>query len=119
LQYGFSCAIGGLTLRAPRLGASNGRRWTLIEDSLLLPGARPAPGVRLTRAIVAPGTALPTGLVVGEDRDEDSRWFRCSEDGSVLVTSAMLARRGAERPSWVSVSSSRLAVRAAPYAAQV
>lgn len=119
LQYGFSCAIGGLTLRAPRLGASNGRRWTLIEDSLLLPGARPAPGVRLTRAIVAPGTALPAGLVVGEDRDEDSRWFRCSEDGSVLVTSAMLARRGAERPNWVSVSSSRLAVRAAPYAAQV
>lgn len=118
LQYGFSCAIGGLTLRAPRLGASNGRRWTVIEDSLLLPGARPAPGVRLTRAIVAPGTALPAGLVVGEDPQEDSRWFRRSDDGSVLVTSAMLARRGAERPRWVSVYARR-AVETAPHAAQV
>lgn len=104
LQYGFSCAVGGLTLRAPRFGASNGRRWTVVEDSLLLPGARPAPGVRLTRVIVGPGTTLPAGLVVGEDPDEDSRWFRCSADGTVLVTSAMLARRGAERPKWVSLS---------------
>jgi len=119
LQYGFSCAIGGLTLRAPRLGALNGRRWTVIEDSLLLPGARPAPGVRLTRAIVAPGTALPAGLVVGEDPEEDGRWFRCSEDGSVLVTSAMLARRGAERPRQVPVSAPHRAAGADPHAAQV
>lgn len=104
LQYGFSCAVGGLTLRAPRLGASNGRRWTVIEDSLLLPGARPAPGVRLTRAIIGPDTVLPAGLVLGEDLDEDGRWFRCTADGTVLVTSAMLARRGAERPRWISLS---------------
>lgn len=99
-QYSFACASGGMTLQAPRLGAPLGRRWTVMEESVVLPGGRVMPGARLTRVLVAPGTAVPAGLVVGEDPDEDARWFRRSEGGTVLVTAAMLARRAAlrERP---------------------
>jgi hypothetical protein len=43
-----------------------------------------------------PTTVIPHGLQIGDDREEDARWFRVSGD-TVLVTSAMLARRGALR----------------------
>lgn len=64
-----------------------------LADSVVLPGARVAPGARLCRAIIAPGTHVPADLVVGEDPDEDARWFRITSAGTTLVTNAMLARR--------------------------
>ncbi len=93
---------GGLTLTVPRFGARRGGRWTLLEDSVVMPGARVAPGARLIRALVGPGAIVPSGLVVGEDAGEDARWFRlcagpAAEAPTVLVTAPMLARRAAER----------------------
>lgn len=92
-------AFGGLRLCVPRLGAGDRRRWTVLDETILMPGARVAPGVRLARCIVAPGTAIPDGLVAGEDRAEDARWFRVTEAGTTLITTAMLARRHALRGS--------------------
>jgi glucose-1-phosphate adenylyltransferase len=69
----------------------------MLDRTLLMPGVRVAPGARLTRCIVACGTAIPEGLVVGEDPAEDARWFRVTDGGTTLVTTAMLARRAAER----------------------
>ncbi|MGP3695787.1 sugar phosphate nucleotidyltransferase [Rhodobacter sp. NSM] len=97
VQFAFRMQTGGISLHAPRLGAGTPGRWCMLDESVLLPGARVAPGVRLTRAIVAPGTSVPSGLVIGEDPDEDARWFRRSEEGTVLVTTQMLARRAADR----------------------
>lgn len=92
-RFATQAAMGGLRLCMPLLGAADRRRWTMLDQSVLMPGARVAPAVRLTRAIVAPGTAVPEGLVVGEDADEDARWFRVTEGGTTLITTAMLARR--------------------------
>ncbi len=98
--------VGGLTLTVPRFGARRGGRWTLLEDSAVMPGARVAPGARLIRALVGPGAIVPSGLAVGEDPAEDARWFRLcpgpgagpeGEPPTVLVTAPMLARRAAER----------------------
>ncbi|TAG25733.1 MAG: ADP-glucose pyrophosphorylase [Rhodobacterales bacterium] len=61
--------------------------------SVILPGAHVDASARLQRAIVAPGTYVPPNLVVGEDAQEDARWFRRTRDGTVLVTNAMLAQR--------------------------
>ena len=60
-----------------------------------MPGARVAPGARLTRALVAPGAIVPAGLVVGEDPEEDARWFRVTPGGVTLITQPMLDRRAA------------------------
>lgn len=98
IQFAYQMQAGGLSLRAPRWNAGEPGRWTLLDESVVMPGARLAPGARLTRAIVAPGTSVPAGLVVGEDPEEDARWFRRTEGGTTLVTTAMLARRGADRP---------------------
>jgi glucose-1-phosphate adenylyltransferase len=63
------------------------------EGSIALPGAHIDAGARLRRAIVAPGTFVPSNLVVGEDPQEDARWFRRTKGGTVLITNAMLAQR--------------------------
>jgi glucose-1-phosphate adenylyltransferase len=87
---------GGMRMLQPLVGAANPDRWAALDRSILMPRARIGPGVRLTRVIVAPGAVIPDGLSIGEDPDEDARWFRHAGD-SVLVTPAMLARRGALR----------------------
>lgn len=97
LQYSFELTVGGIALKAPRLRADEAGRWTLLEDCVVLPQARILPGARLSRAIVAPGTVVPGGLVVGEDPEEDARWFRRSAGGTTLVNTMMLARREARR----------------------
>jgi glucose-1-phosphate adenylyltransferase len=89
--------VAGLRLSAPRFGARERGRWTMIEDSVVLPTARVAPGARLSRAVVAPGAIVPANLVVGEDPGEDARWFRVTPGGTTLITAAMLATRAAER----------------------
>ncbi|MBC7139708.1 MAG: NTP transferase domain-containing protein [Defluviimonas sp.] len=82
----------------PRGGLRPGAAWPgpWPDESVILPGGSVASGARVTRAIVAPGAHVPSGLVIGEDAQEDARWFRRSAGGTVLVTRAMLARREAQ-----------------------
>lgn len=91
-----SVNLGGLRLMSPLIGSEDPSRWTALDRSVLMPGARVSPGVRLSNVIVAPNTVVPHGLQIGEDPEEDARWFRVSGE-TTLVTSAMLARRGALR----------------------
>ena len=91
-----SVNLGGLRLMSPLIGSGDPGRWTALDRSILMPGAKVAPGVRLSNVIVAPGTVIPHGMQIGDDPEEDKRWFRVSGD-TTLVTSAMLARRGALR----------------------
>ena len=100
----FSMSLGGMQLRAPKLGSEIGQRWTVLDETVVLPGARVATGARLARCIVAPGTTVPEGLVVGEDPEEDAHWFRRTPGGTTLITTSMLARRSADRSSLFSVA---------------
>jgi glucose-1-phosphate adenylyltransferase len=47
----------------------------------------------LRKVVVDRGVRIPSGLVVGEDAEEDARWFRVTEGGVTLITQAMLDRR--------------------------
>jgi glucose-1-phosphate adenylyltransferase len=67
-----------------------------LVDSIALPGTHVLPGARLRCAIVAPGTLVPADLVVGVDPEEDAHWFRRTDEGTVLITNAMLARRSGQ-----------------------
>ena len=101
-----SVNLGGLRLMSPLIGSDDPARWTALDRTVLMPGARVSPGVRLSNVIVAPNTVIPHGLQIGEDPDEDRRWFRVAGD-TTLVTSAMLARRGALRTPVFSLFSGR------------
>ena len=63
-----------------------------------MPGARLGYRARVERAIIAPGAIVPDGLVIGEDPEDDQRWFRVTRGGTALVTAAMLDRYREERP---------------------
>lgn len=76
-----------------------------LSDTVLMPGASVGRGARLHRAIVAPDTHIPGGMVIGEDVAEDARWFRRTAGGTVLVTADMLDRRAAARPRFRAVMS--------------
>lgn len=62
------------------------------RGNALLCGAWADPTARLTRTILAPNTRVTGGIVIGEDPEEDARWFRVTSGGTTLVTGAMLAR---------------------------
>ena len=69
-----------------------------VDGSVIMPGARVGEGCRLRDVIVAPGTRLPDGLVVGHDPQEDALWFRVTPGGTTLVNAQMLARRAMMQP---------------------
>lgn len=96
-RFGAELNTGGIRILSPVLRADDPARWAVLDRSVLMPGARVSPGVRLTDCVVAPATALPDGLVVGEDPEEDARWFRVTPNGTTLITTAMIARRAARR----------------------
>lgn len=97
-RFGMSTTVGGLRLFAPLRSRAGRADWGVVEDSVLMDGARMTPGCRLTRALIAPGVTLPEGLVVGEDPVEDRRWFRVTPGGTTLVTTQMVSRRAALMP---------------------
>lgn len=97
-RFGMSTTVGGLRLFAPLRSRSGQSAWGMMEQSVLMDGARLSPGCRLTRVIVGPGVTLPEGLVIGEDPVEDARWFRVTPGGTTLVTTQMLSRRAARMP---------------------
>jgi glucose-1-phosphate adenylyltransferase len=89
-----------------RLGASAVRRSvlssqvqvgssSLIEDSVVLPGARIGDRCWLRRVIVDAGCELPSGTVIGDTYEQPSD---TSESGVLLVTSALLARECTSKP---------------------
>ena len=97
-RFGMSTTVGGLRLFAPLHSPAGKAGWGMVEQSVLMDGARLSPGCRLTRALIAPGVTLPEGLVVGEDPAEDRRWFRVTPGGTTLVTTQMLSRRATRMP---------------------
>jgi glucose-1-phosphate adenylyltransferase len=48
---------------------------------------------QLKNCVIDRGVIIPEGLVIGEDADEDAKWFRRSEGGIVLITQDMLDAR--------------------------
>ncbi len=47
----------------------------------------------LKNCVIDRGVIIPEGLVVGQDPEEDAKWFRRTDSGIVLVTQSMLNAR--------------------------
>jgi glucose-1-phosphate adenylyltransferase len=52
---------------------------------------------RLKNVVLDRGVEIPAGLVIGDDPEEDARWFRRTENGICLVTKPMIERWKAAR----------------------
>jgi glucose-1-phosphate adenylyltransferase len=88
------CIVSGATVRRSilfvdvRVGEAS-----LIEDSVVLPGARIGRHVVLRRAVVDKRCVLSDGFRAGVHPDEDRSRFHVTERGVVLVTPDMLGQR--------------------------
>jgi glucose-1-phosphate adenylyltransferase len=70
--------------------------YAVLDHVVALPYVNVARHAQLTNCVIDRGVQIPEGLVVGEDRAEDERWFRVSDGGVTLITQDMLDRRAAE-----------------------
>lgn len=62
-----------------------------VKESLILPNAEVGRDCRITRAIIDADCKIPDGMVIGENPEQDSRYFTRTQDGVVLVTQDMLS----------------------------
>ena len=89
------CIISGAEVKNSMLFTNTRlRSYSELDHAILLPGAHVERSARLTNCVIDSGVVVPEGLVIGEDPEEDARWFRRTESGITLVTQPMLDRRG-------------------------
>lgn len=87
------CVVSGSTVRRSLLFTDvRVNSYSLVEDSILLPGCTVGRHCRLRKVIVGQDCVVPDGLVVGEERELDQQRFFRTPKGVVLVTAASLAR---------------------------
>ena len=92
------CIISGTEVRNALLFTGvHSNSWATLDQAVVLPYAVIGRHARLARVVVDRGVQIPEGLVVGEDPEEDARWFRVSPGGVTLITQPMLDRRVAQR----------------------
>jgi len=87
------CIVSGSTIFRSLL-FSNCRihSYCNVDGAVLLPDVEVHRHARLSKVVVDRGCVIPSGLVIGEDPEEDARRFYRSEQGVTLVTKDMLAQ---------------------------
>ncbi|MDE3238568.1 MAG: glucose-1-phosphate adenylyltransferase [Paracoccaceae bacterium] len=90
------CIVSGSEIRNSLL-FTGGRThsYASLEYVVALPYVTVNRKAQLKNCVIDRGVIIPEGLVVGQDPDEDARWFRRTEGGVVLITQDMLDRRAA------------------------
>lgn len=88
------CIISGTEVRNSLLFTGvHSNSWSSLTHAVVLPYATINRHARLTKVVIDRGVVIPDGLVVGEDPEEDAKWFRVSPGGVTLITQSMLDRR--------------------------
>ena len=88
------CIISGTEVRQSLLFTRvHTNSYASLNGVVALPNVVVSRSARLTNTVVDTGVCIPEGLVVGEDPDEDRKWFRVTDGGITLVTQPMLDRR--------------------------
>jgi glucose-1-phosphate adenylyltransferase len=92
------CIISGTEVRNSLLFTQvQTNSYSMLDHAVVLPYVTVNRHARLSRVVIDKGVIIPEGLIVGEDPQEDARWFRVSEKGVTLITQDMLDRRAAAR----------------------
>ncbi|NAZ36061.1 glucose-1-phosphate adenylyltransferase [Rubellimicrobium sp. CFH 75288] len=92
------CIVSGTEVRNSLLFTQvHTNSFAVLDHAVVLPYVTVNRHARLRRVVIDRGVTIPDGLVVGEDPQEDARWFRVTERGITLITQTMLDRRAAAR----------------------
>jgi glucose-1-phosphate adenylyltransferase len=90
------CIVSGTEIRRSLLFTMvHTNSFSSLDQAVVLPYVNVARHARLTKVVIDRGVYIPEGLVVGEDPEEDEKWFRVTETGVTLITQEMLDRRAA------------------------
>ncbi|WP_288926458.1 glucose-1-phosphate adenylyltransferase [uncultured Maritimibacter sp.] len=90
------CIVSGTEIRESLLFTQcHTNSYSSLERVVALPRVYVSRHARLTDVVVNRGVHIPEGLVVGEDPEEDAKWFRVTPGGVTLITQDMLDRRAA------------------------
>ncbi|WP_237232729.1 glucose-1-phosphate adenylyltransferase [Rothia nasisuis] len=88
------CIISGSSVENSLLfTGSRVHSYAELKEAVVLPHVDIARSARLTRCVIDSDVDIPAGLIVGEDPEEDAKWFRVSPGGVTLITQKMLNRR--------------------------
>ena len=90
------CIVSGTEIRRSLLFTMvHTNSFASLDQAVVLPYVNVSRHARLTKVVIDRGVHIPEGLVVGEDPEEDAKWFRVTETGVTLITQEMLDRRAA------------------------
>lgn len=90
------CIISGTEIRNSLLFTQvQTNSYAILDHAVVLPYVTVHRHARLRNVVIDRGVTIPEGLVVGEDPQDDARWFRVSDRGITLITQDMLDRRAA------------------------
>lgn len=88
------CIISGTEIRNSLLFTQvHTNSFARLDHAVVLPYANVGRSARLRNVVVDRGVVIPEGLVVGEDPEEDRKWFRVTAGGVTLITQPMLDKR--------------------------
>ena len=91
------CIVSGSEVRNSLLFTGvRTHSYSSLEYTVALPYVTVHRSASLKNCVIDRGVVIPEGLVVGQDPEEDMKWFRRSEGGIVLVTQDMLNARAAK-----------------------
>ncbi|MCX7646713.1 MAG: glucose-1-phosphate adenylyltransferase [Rhodobacteraceae bacterium] len=90
------CIISGTEVRNSLLFTGvHTNSYAVLDHAVVLPYVTVGRHARLRNVVIDRGVRIPEGLVVGEDPEEDARWFRVTDTGVTLITQKMLDARAA------------------------
>ena len=86
------CIISGTVVRNSLLFTGvHTNSYAVLDHAVVMPDVVVHRNARLHKCVIDRGVVIPNGLVVGEDPDEDAKFFRVSERGTTLITKPMVA----------------------------
>ena len=90
------CIISGTEVRNSVLFTNvHTNSYAVLDHAVILPEVIINRSAILRNVVIDRGVVIPEGLTVGEDREEDGKWFRVTDKGVTLVTQDMLDKRAA------------------------
>ena len=90
------CIISGTEVRNSVLFTNvHTNSYAVLDHAVILPEVIINRSAILRNVVIDRGVVIPEGLTVGEDREEDAKWFRVTDKGVTLVTQDMLDKRAA------------------------